>query len=208
MRRTTSFDPAHDGTRLGRKPLLGTLAHHAFDRLHAQAGLVDLAHRSHRDCIDDSYAFRPSGSLGDQRPHEREQVFGARLHAGLEHDEGHGQFARMLIRFSDRGRDLHGAVPHQRFLDLSGIDVMGAANDDVLGTTCDIKLAIGGDVAQVPADQPATVRKSAFVAACVRITGADVGSLNDDDAGFPLGKRALSFDRRPVERHGHDPRVR
>jgi hypothetical protein len=61
------------------------------------------------------------------------------------------------VRAPDGRRGGDGGVAEQSFLDDPGVDVVAAADDEVLGAAGEVDEAVGVDAAEVPGVQPAVV---------------------------------------------------
>ncbi len=75
--------------------------------------------------------------------------------SGLEDDEGDDVLAEDRVRGTHHGDLLDGFVLHQRMLDVGGVHVVAAPDDDVLRSADDVEVAVAVELAEITRDQPA-----------------------------------------------------
>ncbi len=75
--------------------------------------------------------------------HEVNQLAVGRRRAGLQHDEGLGSLAPLLVLHSHHADLLHGRVAHQHAFHFDRRDVLAAADDHVLEPVADFRVAVG-----------------------------------------------------------------
>ena len=110
--------------------------------------------------------------------------------AGLERDVGHRQFAGMQVGLADRGGERHRRMLLQRLLDHRRVDVVAAADDQVLGAAGQVEVAVLVQVAEVAGVEPAGLEPDVLVVLVAQVTREHVGSAHADHADF--GRRALA----------------
>jgi hypothetical protein len=121
----------------------------ALDGELAEVRLEDLAHRGLGQLGQDLDVLGDRRALRDVGPRVLEE-FGRGGRGALDElDIGAGHLARMGVGLADGAGEGHGRVPDQRLLDLGGVDVVAAADDDVLGAARDPDVAVGVHPAQV-----------------------------------------------------------
>ena len=104
--------------------------------------LEDLADGRHRHLRDDLDAHRHRRSLGDASGGELAQVLGRGSRPVPQHDVGHRNLAGVRVRLADCGRQHDVRVFAQALLDHLRIDVVTAADDQVLGAPCEPQVAV------------------------------------------------------------------
>ena len=97
-----------------------------------------------------SAARSPMWALG-----EGQQLGFGRAGAGLELHVGDRHLAGMRVGPADRGGDLHGRMPVQRLFDARRIDVVAAADDQLLLAAGQPEVAVRVLAAEVAGVQPA-----------------------------------------------------
>ena len=162
-------------------------------RQRAQLGLVDLADVGHRHALDDDDRLRPGRRFVDALRGEGEQlVLGGRMRRH-ERGEGHRQLARIRIGRADRRAQLHRRMRGQRVLDDLGVDVVAAADDQVLGAA--------GEVQPALARRSSPGRRWRASRRRVKALAVSAGSrkpenrLGDLNSTMPLLARAAARDR-------------
>ena len=90
-------------------------------------------------------------------------------------DIGTGQFAGAGVRLADGTGEGHGRMRKQRILDLGRVDIMAAANDQVLGPPGDPEIAIGVDPAQIAGAQETVLGEKIVV-----LVGFGIGRAFED----------------------------
>ena len=75
------------------------------------------------------------GAFRNAIAHEPLQLFRRARHPGLELNESDGQFTGVRIRLADRGGERHRFARHERIFDDAWVDVVAAADDEILGAT-------------------------------------------------------------------------
>ena len=108
-------------------------------------------------------------------------------------DVGHRDLAGVPVGTPDGRRGGHGGVGQQRVLDHLRVDVVAAADDQVLGPPGEIHEAVGVHAAQVPGVQPAVTdgtvpaHPGAAEAGVGDIPGEHGGPADDQHAGLAGG---------------------
>ena len=136
--------------------------------------------------------------------------------AGQQRGKGHRQFARVGVGRAHGGAQVHGRVRAQRVLDHLGVDVVAAADDQVLGAAGQVQPPERVAKAQVAGDQPAVGGERLGRLGRVEVAREQVGRLVEHHARLarravpaPSGRR-----RRPAPRpesrvgQGASPRSR
>ena len=90
-------------------------------------------------------------------------------------DIGAGQFAGAGVGLADGAGEGHGRMRKQRILDLGRVDIMAAANDQVLGPPGDPEIAIGVDPPQIAGAQEPTLGEKIVV-----LVGFGIGRAFED----------------------------
>src|SRR5690606_9339940 len=85
------------------------------------------------------------------------------LGPGDQLDIGAGQFAREGVGLADGGGGGDLGVGQQRVLDLGGVDIVAAADDQILGAPGDPQIAVGVHPAQVAGAQEAAFGEQVVV---------------------------------------------
>ncbi len=93
--------------------------------------------------------------VGKPGPRERGQLVGGGGAAGSGHDERDRDLAEALVGRADHRRVRHPGVVQQRFLDLTRVDVLPTADDDVPDASVDPQDPGRVHGAQVTGVQPA-----------------------------------------------------
>ena len=131
------------------------LGHRAGGGVCGQRGLELLAHRGDRDRVDRVDVLGPGGGLADRGGGPREQL-GLVEPAGSGGDDvGHRDLAGVPVGAAHGRGVADGGVAQQRFLDHPRVDVVAAADDEVLGPAGEVHEAVGVDTAEVAGVQPA-----------------------------------------------------
>ena len=86
------------------------------------------------------------------------QLLGGRAGARGEGDERDGHLTGVQVRTAHRLRVGDRGVGQQHVLDDGGVDVVTAADDDVLGSAGEVEEAVGVDQGQVSGVQPAVAQ--------------------------------------------------
>src|SRR3954453_7374103 len=125
-----------------------------LDGLLAQLELLHLAGDGQRELVDAAHVTRDlvvgnpaAAELGERRLVD--------LGAPARHDEGHELLAVALVGHTD---DLHVGdvgVAHQELLDLARVDVLAAADHEVLDAPDDVQVAVGVHDREVAGVHPA-----------------------------------------------------
>ena len=120
-----------------------------------QRGLELLAHRGDRDGVDLVDVLGPGGGLIDGGGGPGQQA-GLVEPAGAGRDDvGDRDLAGVPVRAADSRGGGYGGVSQQRILDDPGVDVVTAADDEVLGPAGEVDEPAGVDPAEVAGVQPA-----------------------------------------------------
>ena len=122
------------------------------------------------------------GSLVHSLGGEGEQFGLAHLRAGAQRGKDHRQLARVGIRRADGGGQLHGGVRANRVLDRLGVDVVAAADDQVLGAAAQVEALVAIQVADVACDQPAVGCEGLGGVGRIQKTREHVGRLEQHHA--------------------------
>ncbi|CAJ3797070.1 Uncharacterised protein [Burkholderia pseudomallei] len=133
-----------------------------------QLRLEDLAHRGGRHRLENPHVLGHRRALGNRVRGEREQrgLVGAR--ARLQLDVRDGQLARVRVRAADRRGERDGRMGGERVLDDPRIDVVPAADDQLLLAADEPEIAVRVAPAEVARVQPPLARDVDPQAALVR----------------------------------------
>ena len=167
------------------------LREHARRRVPAQLRLEHLADAGHRHRIDRDDLHRHRGALRRAGAHPILQL--ARLHgrARLELDVADRQLAGIGVGLADHRGEADGRMLEQDLLDRRGIDVVAAADHQVLGAAGDPEEAVGIEPAEIAGIDPMAVDEGTLVMRGVEIAGEHAGAGHDDDADLVHG--AVAF---------------
>ena len=141
----------------------------ALRRVEAQRRLEDLADAGQRHLRDRHHLHRHGGAFGDFLAAELAQLVGCHLGAGLELHEGHRHLAGVAVGQADRRGDLDRGMAHQRLLDDDRVDVVAAADDQVLRAPGEPEVAVLVEPAEIARVEPAVGQHRALVVARVEI---------------------------------------
>lgn len=101
----------------------------------------------------------------------------------MEVDEGDGDLAPLrVVLAADTGFE-DGGVGEQGGLDLGGIDIFAAGDDQVVAAVEDVEVAFGIEVADVAGGEPAIVDGGGGSVGTMVIAGGDAGTFEVDGAG-------------------------
>ncbi len=171
-------------------------------RIIAQLRLEDLADAGHRDRIDDEDLLRPGRPLGDTGLGESLEIVRARLRAGLQRDITDRQLAGITVGLADGRRHRHRRVRQQRVLDQLRIDVVAAADDQVLGPAGDEQPPLFVGVGEIAAVQIAVTQRACIVRG-IAIARGDIGARHGHHADLArfagLAERAVRIE--PAHHH-------
>jgi hypothetical protein len=82
---------------------------------------------------------------------------------------------------------------HQNLINFPGADLLAAAVDDFLQSTCDAEEALIVQHALIARAKPAVDKGIRIGLVIIFITRGDIGAANDDFAGFSSGQEAALF---------------
>ncbi len=116
--------------------------------------LHHLAGRVAGEVVDDVHLARPL-VVGEAFGAEREQLVDRELATGTHHHECADVLAEHLVRYSDDRGLLDVGVLEQHRLDIGRVDVVAAADDQVLLAADEVQEPVLVEVAEVTAAQPA-----------------------------------------------------
>ena len=94
-----------------------------------------------------------------------------------------GHFARMGIGLANRPGKSHILVARQSLLDLGGIDVMAAANDQILGPAGDPQITVRIDPAQIAGAQILRAFAGERIVQVLVLVRVGIGLAPDDPGG-------------------------
>src|SRR6185436_17541595 len=114
----------------------------------AEHGLLYLAHRVARQVIDEVHRFRDL-VVGQRILHCADDGGGIETGVFLRHYDRCDRFAEIGIRDTDHRRLGHAGNSVENQLDLPGIDVVAAADDQVLGAADDGEIALAVECADI-----------------------------------------------------------
>ena len=115
--------------------------------------------------------------------------------AGAQHDEGLRRLAAIGIGHADDRRLEHGRVFVERFLEDPRIDVVAAAEDDVLDAVDQEQVAVLVQVADVPGAQGAVAEDGLGVGRAAPIAGHHLGAADADLAALALPQQPVRVGR-------------
>src|SRR5882724_4749017 len=144
-------------------------------------GLEYLADARHWNSVDDKDLLRPRRPFSYQRLGEGLQFFGRRLRARPQGDITHRQFARIPVRLPDGSRHCHRRMRLQRAFDQHRIDIVTAADDQVLRSAGDEDPPRLVGISKIAAVEIAITNR-VRVMARIAITRRDVWSGNRQHA--------------------------
>ena len=125
----------------------------------AQVGLEDLADGGLRQLGQDLEVLRHRRRLGDMVARMRHQLLArSAVAAGDQLDIDRRQLAGTGVRLADRAGEGDRRVLHHRVLDQRRVDVVPAADDQVLGAAGDPDVAVGVDPPEIAGAQIAVRR--------------------------------------------------
>ena len=101
----------------------------------AQLGLVLLAHGGQRDLVDDLDVLRRGGALRHVLARPRLELVDGQVARAFQRDERDRHLARVRVGPPNGSGCRHLWMIEQRVLDRGRIDVVAAADDQVLGAT-------------------------------------------------------------------------
>ena len=163
----TSLRVALDPDRSDRNgDPLGLGANGLLDLALDKRRLEKLADRRRRQRRRDLDALRNRRLFGDRPRRVREQLRLGDDGAGLELNIGDGQFAGVRVRTSDRRGQGDGRMRLQRVLDQLRIDVVAAANDQLLLAPGEPEVAVGVLSAEVSGVEPGLARRARSRSPC------------------------------------------
>ena len=137
-------------------------ARRALGRPAAQLGLVRLSNRGQRDLVDDLDVLGGGGALGHVVDRPGLELVGSHAASACEGDERDGHLAGVRVGPADGGRGGDRRVLEQRILDRGGIDVVTAADDQVLGAAGEPDESVASTEARSPvSSQPSLTLPSA-----------------------------------------------
>ena len=145
--------------------------------LGAQGGFERLAHGGDRERVQHGDGLGRRGLLGHAVGRPGTQLLGGRVGAGGEGDERDGHLAGVHVRTTHRLRGGDRRVCQQRVLDDRRVDVVTAADDQVLGAADEVDEAVVVDPGEVAGVQPAVAQLAQPV------QHRPVGTPVDDVAG-------------------------
>src|SRR5580704_9010992 len=157
------------------------VGHGAGSGVGGQRGFEVLAHLGDRDGVDRVDVLGPGGGLADGGAGPGEQFGLVEPARGGRDDVGHRDLAGVAVGASDGRGGADGGVPQQRFLDRPGVDVVAAADNEVLGPAGEVHEAVGVDAAEVAGVQPAGT--DGAVLADPRAAEAGVGDVAGEYGG-------------------------
>src|SRR6185437_7485135 len=158
-----------------------------------QRRLEMLAHRGDRDGAERVNALRACSGFVDGSAGPGQQ-FRLVEPAGVSRDDvGDWDLAGVPVGTANRHGVADGGVAPQRLLDYPGIDVVAAADDEVLGPARKADEAVRVDAAEVPGVQPAVAdhalltEPEAAVAGAGDVAGEHGGPADRQHAGLAGG---------------------
>jgi hypothetical protein len=139
---------------MGRDPGLGQRGViDPRDGARPEVGLEHLAHRRLRQFRQDLQVLRHRGAFVDMLLAPIHQLLDIDMSAVHQLHVNAGQFAGEGVGLTDRAGKGHGGVAGQRLLDLGGVDIVAAPDDQVLRAPRDPEVAVGVDPAQIAGAQ-------------------------------------------------------
>ncbi len=123
-----------------------------------RAGLNGLPDEGDRERVQHGDGLGGRGLLGHVVGRPGTQLLGGRVGAGGEGDERDRHLAGVHVRTTHRLRGGDRRVGQQRVLDDRRVDVVTAADDQVLGSADEVDEAVVVDPGQVPGVQPAVAQ--------------------------------------------------
>src|SRR5450755_3590140 len=167
----------------------------------AQFELRDLARRGLRQLVQEGDGLRRLVA-GDGGFHVVDDRFLAHHRTRLEHHEGLGPLAPLLVGHTDDRRFQHCLVGEDRLLDLDRGDVLPTGHHDVLGAVQQLHVAIGVHHAEVAGVEPAAPERGAGRLRIVEIALHHVVAAHHDLAHRHAVRRhvvdLLVYDPKPL----------
>ena len=120
----------------------------------------DLADRCERHRVDEMQRHRHGRAFGRVLSQIRNQVTGRHRGAGLGLHVGYRQLARIRIGLADQCGEGDGRMAVQQFLQRRGVDVVAAADDQILGAAGDPQLAWFVDAVRGRPSSPSPARRT------------------------------------------------
>src|SRR5262249_23204455 len=89
----------------------------------------------------------------------RQKLFGRTTDAGLTDDDALDRLAPLRVRHTDHGRICNGWVGHERLLHLAAVDILAAADNEVLFPINEIDEAVFVLTGKVSSVQPSVAKR-------------------------------------------------
>jgi hypothetical protein len=102
--------------------------------------------------------------------------------SGRGHHEKNGHFASVLIGHADGRTDLHAGKIIGDVFDRRRIDIVAAADDQILGAAGEHQPFVLGQIADIPCDQPTRIGQHAGVMFRIDVAGEHLRSAHQDEA--------------------------
>src|SRR5579883_721402 len=157
----------------------------------AQFRFEHFADAGERHRIDRDDLHRDSGALGRALAHPAFEFARLDLRARLELHIADRQFAGIGIGLSDHGGEADGGMLEHDLLDRRRIDIVAAADHEILGAAGDPEKAVGIEPAEIAGIDPVSVDKGPLVVRVVEIAAEHAGAGHDHDPDLVRGAVAL-----------------
>jgi hypothetical protein len=144
------------------------------------------------------------GPFGDASRQVLNELGGRRSRSWHQLDIAYGKLARIAVGFADGGCEQNVRGLQQRLLDQGRIDVVAAADDDILGPSGHEHKAVTVDAPEIAGDQPAVLGAGAAVMLRIDVAGRETRSSDLQHADLVEATNP----RRSVGRVDHCPNLR
>ena len=178
-----------------------------LDFAQLQRRLVDLADRRQRHRVDDMDRLGARGAFADLALGVGQQGLFVDRGTGLELHIGHRQLAGVRVGAAHRGGERDLRMPVQRLLDRGRIDVVPAADDQLLLAAGQPEVTVRVLAAEIAGIEPAplvsAVDPELRVLGRIEVAGEDIGAGDRDRARFVDLGLALITARVVEDQHLH-----
>ena len=173
---------------------------HLLRRVPTQLRLEHLAHTRQRNGIDQDHLHRHGGAFGRAAAHMLHQIGHPGFGARLELHVGNRQLARIGIGLAHNGHQRHVGVLEESLLHRHRVNVVRAANDQVLGAAGDPQVAIFIQPAQVARVDPAGLHERALVMHLVQVAGEHARAAHGHHTNL-VGRAVTQVIPFPIDLH-------